>query len=90
MAEYLITCVTKTTRTSAGHQHIASVGIGTQRFTVADIYGFIEQGHTFWTPSTSTGKEAAVAEYHCCGLDTLRSHSDGVWDNNLDSLSTCR
>jgi hypothetical protein len=91
MAEYLIGCVTKTARTG-GHQHIASVGIGGQKYTVARIYDLMDQGHTFRTASTSTGREAPVAKYHygCCDLDTLRSYSDGIWDNNLDNLPACR
>jgi hypothetical protein len=90
VAEYLITCVTKTARTAAGHQHIASVGIGGTRYTVARIYQLMKDGHTFRTASTSTGREAAVTDFHCCGLDTLRSHSDGQWDDNLDNLPACR
>ncbi len=88
MSEYLITCVRKST--GIDHQHIVSVGIGAQRYTVADIYRFIDQGHTFRTASPSSGREAAVAKYRCsCGLATLRSHADGYWDNNLDNLPKC-
>jgi Protein of unknown function (DUF3892) len=89
MAEYLIRCVTKSARTSAGHQHIASVGVGGQRHTVAQIYQFMDAGYTFRTVSPSSGKEAPVGKYRCCGLDTLRSYSDGYWDNNLDNLPRC-
>jgi len=89
MSEYLITCVRKSYRTAAGHQHIMSVGIGGTRFTVAQIYRLMDAGNTFRTASPSTGKEAPVAKYHCCGLDTLRSHSDRLWDNNLDNLPLC-
>ena len=89
MAEYLITCVRKSALTSAGHQHIASVGIGTQQFTVPEIYRFMDRGDTFRTASPSSGKEAAVAKFQCCAIDTLRSHSDGYWDNNLDNLPRC-
>jgi len=89
MSEYLITCVRKSARTTAGHQHIVSVGIGAGRFTVAQIYGYMDQGHTFRTASPSSGREAAVAKYHCCGLDTLRSHADKLWDDNLDNLPWC-
>lgn len=88
MSEYLITCVRKST--GINHQHIVAVGIGAQRFTVEDIYRFIDQGHTFRTASPSSGTEAVVAKYRCaCGLATLRSHSDGYWDNNLDNLPKC-
>lgn len=90
VSEYLITCVSKSTRTAAGHQHIIGVGVGGRRVTVEDIYRLIDQGHTFRTASPSSGKEAAVATFRCeCGLPTLRSHSDGYWDNNLDNLPKC-
>jgi Protein of unknown function (DUF3892) len=89
LAEYLITCARKSARTAAGHQHITSVGIGTNRYTVAQIYHSMDEGHTFRTASRSSGTEAAVAKYQCCGIDTLRSHSDGYWDNNLDNLPGC-
>jgi len=76
MSEYLITCVRKSERTAAGHKHITSVGIGGQRYTVAQIYQFIDVGHTFRTASGSTGREAPVTKYQCCGLNTLRSYAD--------------
>lgn len=91
MSEYLITCVRKEARTGSDHHHIISVGIGAQRYTIADIYRFMDEGNTFRTASPSSGTEAPVAKYHCpCGVDTLRSHSDSYWDNNLDNLPTCK
>ena len=89
LSEYLITCVRKSARTAAGHQHIASVGIGTGRYSVAQIYEFMDAGHTFRTASASIGVEAPVAKFHCCGVNTLRSHADRVWDDNLDKLPQC-
>jgi hypothetical protein len=90
MATYLITCVRKSARTATGHQHITSVGIGTERYTGAQIYQFINQGHAFYTASTASGKEAEVKPYRCeCGIQTLRSQADGYWDNNLDNLPSC-
>jgi hypothetical protein len=90
MAEYLITCVRKSDRTPAGHQHIVSVGIGQHKFTVAEIYQLIDQGHTFRTVSRSSGRESAVTKYRCsCGWLTLRSQADGYWDDNLDNLPKC-
>jgi hypothetical protein len=90
MSSYKITCVTKSTRTWAGHQHIVSVGITGERYSVATIYRLMDQGHRFYTVSPSTGGTALVRKYHCCGLDTLRSDPDAVYDNNLDDLPACR
>jgi len=90
MSEFLITCVRMSGRTAAGHHHIVSVGVGGEQFTVEEIYQAIDAGHRFRTASPSSGTEAPVAKYHCaCGLDTLRSHSDKYWDNNLDNLPAC-
>ena len=89
MSEYLITCVRKSAPTGTGHQHIIGVSIGRQQATVEDVYLLIDAGHTFRTVSPSTGREVPVAKYRCCGLDTLRSYADGLWDDNLDNLAEC-
>lgn len=89
MSEYLITCVRKSAPTEAGHQHIVGVGVGRRQATVKDIYLLMDDGHAFRTVSPSTGREVPVAKYRCCGLDTLRSHADGLWDDNLDNLPGC-
>jgi hypothetical protein len=91
MKEYQITCVGKSHRTTAGHQHIATVGISgeTHPYTVPQIYTLMGKGFTFFTYSPSGHIRADVAKYTCCGVATLRSHADGKWDDNLDNLSTC-
>jgi hypothetical protein len=88
-AEYLITCVGKADR-PAGHKHIVKVGIGTGQHTVAAIYGFMDDGNAFRTASPTTGQIVAVAKYKCpCGVETLRSHADKQWNDNLDNLPRC-
>ena len=89
VSEYLITCTRKSARTTLGHQHITSVGVGIHRYTVAQVYALMEAKHTFRTVTRSTGELTPVGRYHCCGLDTLRSFSDRAWDDNLDNLPEC-
>jgi hypothetical protein len=89
VSEYLITCVRRSAPTETGHQHIIGVGIGTHQATVEDIYLLMDAGHTFRTVSPSRGREVPVTKYRCCGVDTLRSYADGLWDNNLDNLTEC-
>ena len=85
MADYRITCA----NTLEAHRHITSVGISGNTYSVAQIYQFIDQGHTFYT--SSNDHRANVDKYACksCGQGTLRSHADGVWNNNLDNLGRC-
>lgn len=77
--------------------HIVSVGTGettqgySQLWTVAEVYTAMDRGDTFYTQSPSTGARARVGKWGCrtCNGATLRSSSDAVKDNNLDSLPRC-
>jgi len=94
MSSHRITCVTKSARTPAGHQHITAVGVRGEpgTFTVAEIYKLMDEvpPRTFYTVSESTGAVAVVHKDVCaCGVRTLRSHADAVRDNNLDNLHPC-
>jgi hypothetical protein len=90
MSDYEITCVTKTART-AGHQHIIEVGVKgeSKPLTVPDVYTRMHRADIFYTVSPSSGDIAFVHKDECCGIATLRSHSDAVRDNNLDNLRAC-
>lgn len=87
MADYQITCATKEYQ----HSHILNVGTGSQTWTVQQVYSLMDQGNTFHTGSYATGNYAAIAKDKCasCSRDTLRTHADGKWNNNLDSLRSC-
>jgi Protein of unknown function (DUF3892) len=97
MANYQITCVIKCNNRNSSapdfsHAHITDVGVvGLGRLTVKDAYRYIDAGNTFYTVGHPSGKMAIVAKCDCtqCYVSTLRSHSDGRWDNNLDNLGTC-
>ena len=87
MADYQITCATKEYQ----HSHILSVGTGSQTWTVQQVYSLMDQRNTFHTGSYARGDYAAIARYKCdrCARDTLRTHADGNWNNNLDYLPSC-
>lgn len=92
MADYQIVCVERV----AGHGHITHVGISGLPgvWTVAQVRASISRGNAFYTVSPSTRAVAAVEPYDAIHLDhtieTIRSGSDAVDDNNLDNLQVCR
>jgi hypothetical protein len=95
MAEYRISCVNSAV-TTASHPHVVSVGVdgfhgdpGVRVLTVADVVASIDAGDTFYT--RVGGTRSPVSRYTCrdCSVKTLRSHSDGRWNNNLDNISPC-
>jgi hypothetical protein len=95
LATYRIVCV----KTEYPHRHIVSVGVGgtaaspDQTVSVASVRSRIDSGDMFETCSPSTGKTAEVHKDTCkeadCSIQTIRSASDAVADNNLDNLSVC-
>ena len=97
MAEYQIMCVIKSTnpRSSspdASHDHITDVGFGNSvTWSVKEVLDAIQRKDTFFTVSPTTHTRAGVTEYTCnyCRLQTLRSHADGQWNDNLDKLPAC-
>ncbi len=98
MARYRIVC-TNQEPASEPHDvaHITYVGTGNnpsgadKRWSVGQVRSAIDNGDTFYTKSTSTGKTAEVEKYECghCGYKTLRTNPDDQTDNNLDDLREC-
>ena len=96
MTEYLIRCV----NTEHAHSHIVSAEvqkeIGThyvaerETLQVSEIIAMMADGDGFNTYSPSTDKIAYVHKDTCdvggCKVETLRSDSEAVKDNNLDNL----
>jgi hypothetical protein len=98
MARYRIICTRQEPVTQpTTHAHIVSVGTGVeptqynQTWTLAQVLTALAQGHTFYTQGQSSGRQAEVHPFKCphCQRQTIRSATDGVWDNNLDSLPGC-
>jgi hypothetical protein len=98
MARYRIICTRKAPASaSPSHQHIVSVGTGTQPrhytslWTVDEVLIAMKRGDTFYTQGERSGMIAEVEQYHCtpCRRTYIRSHRDAVTDNNLDNLTHC-
>jgi Protein of unknown function (DUF3892) len=96
MATHRIVCTEQSSPGSYGHGHILAVGTGSdpagadERWTVQQVRAAIADGTRFYTVSPSTGKVADVTRYDCwCGIKTIRSTPDAVYDNNLDNLRLC-
>ena len=86
MATYDITCATK----AHPHRHILTVGDSGGSVGVMQARQMIANGDIFNAVSPTTGKRSRIYPWDCsCGVKSLRSASDGVWDNNLDNLPAC-
>jgi hypothetical protein len=93
MTTYQISCTTQEPVSRPTHDaHIVSVGtVGGVRWTVAEVYAAMDEGHTFFTHGPLSGKGAWVQKWTCrtCHRATLRSYPDVTSDNNLDNLPRC-
>jgi len=77
--------------------HIVSIGTGdnpsqaSNKWSLKEVLDALAAGHTFFTRSPTTGKEASVNKHQCttCGRTTIRSSPDAIKDNNLDNLRRC-
>ena len=95
MADYWIICTRKSTCPN-GH-HITHVGTGVMPTTYTLLWTVAQARAALMKPMPDSfhtisagGVKAWVAPYTCpCGVETLRSHADRVWTNNLDALGTC-
>jgi len=90
--EYQITCINKSDRRS-NHEHITHIGnaFGNSRLTREDAIRRIEAGvEVFYTIDAATLKKAVVAVVYEQGKNPyLRTHVDGVWNDNLLALPEC-
>ena len=96
MAEYRIVCAQKAIFPD-GH-HITAVGTGSVPtyyelvWTVGQVRSALAKPipDKFYTLSADGRVRATVSAYDCtCGVQTLRSHADGIGSDNLDSLGPC-
>ncbi len=92
MAYARITCITKS-HPQGGHEHITHVGNpqGNWNWTVEAVIQSIDAGtNTFYVQDDSTGKRADVGVVRPQGRKPyLRTYADGVWTDNLLSLTIC-
>lgn len=95
MADYQITCITKSLP-HGGYEHITHIGNqqfvgGAWKLPVAVIVNQIDtKTNTFYVLDSRTGKRATVGVVRPThGQPYLRTYADGVWNDNLLSLPQC-
>ncbi len=99
MSKYRIVCTEQEPVTNhPKNAHIVAVGVGNDpsqangRYSLSQVLQMMDNGDTFYTKGTQTGKVAEVVDYQCtyCNKRHIRSAPDATTDNNLDSLRICR
>ncbi len=86
MADYRVTCVTRTGNT---HEHITHLGGPCWRLRLSDIIVSIDsKTNTFYT--VVDGKRADVGVVDGSSGRYVRTYADGLWNNNLLALPACQ
>lgn len=93
MADVQITCITKS-HGNGTHEHITHVGNPSTpwKWTTAQTVESIDaKTNTFFVKDARTGKRAYVGVIRQLGhVAYLRTHADGVWNDNLLAQSQCQ
>jgi hypothetical protein len=95
MADCQVTCITKPHPLSS-HEHITHIGNGNAnppwRWTREQVIASIDaKTNTFFVIDPRTGRRADIAVVREAGrAPFLRTHADGLWNDNLLSLPQCR
>jgi len=90
MADVLVTCINKLPRdnTHEGITHLGGPGGGAWKWTRAQVIQSIKTGsNTFYTDVN--GKRANIGVVAGPHGEYLRTHADGVWNDNLLALPEC-
>lgn len=92
MADVQVTCITKSSP-QGGHEHITHLGSqsGQWKLTRAEVIKSIDaKTNTFFVLDSKSGKRAEVGVVRPAGQAAyVRTHADGVWNDNLLSLTSC-
>jgi hypothetical protein len=92
MNEFEVNCVNKP-KQGHRHEHITHIGNtrGGWRMTVESAISLIEtKNGTFYTIDRNTWKRAYLGVVREQGkMPYLRTHADGVWNDNLLALAEC-
>jgi Protein of unknown function (DUF3892) len=91
MADVQVTCITKPNVLSA-HEHITEIGGVGWKWKREDVIKSIDsKTNTFYVIDSVTGKKAYVGVVRPSdGRNPyLQTYADGVWKDNLLSLSQC-
>lgn len=87
MADARVTCINKLPRNNT-HEGITHLGGSNWKWTRAQVITSIEAGaNTFFT--LVDGKRANIAVVDGSAGKYVRTHADGVWNDNLLALSEC-
>lgn len=92
MADVRVTCITKPHPLSP-HEHITHLGNARAgwKWTRDEVIASIDAGtNTFYVEDPVSGKRSDVAVVRPAGrAPYLRTHADGLWNDNLLSLNQC-
>jgi hypothetical protein len=92
MADVQVTCITKP-HPQSPHEHITQLGNPRAGWTWPreQVITSIEaKSNTFYVLDPRTGKRADIGVVRVAGhAPYLRTHADGVWNDNLLSLNQC-
>jgi hypothetical protein len=87
MAEYQVTCITKTDRYSP-HERISALGGPGWNWTTDEVIAKIRLRNRFWVQADRKRVYLRI-DYHD-GRPYVRTEPDGRYDNNLLELPSCR
>lgn len=91
MADVVVTCINKQPRQSPheGITHLGGPGGGGWKWTREQVIASIKAGsNTFYT--NVGGRRASIGVTSGPNGDYLRTHADGVWNDNLLALPECQ
>src|SRR5262245_55682954 len=92
MTEHQVTCITKPHRESA-HEHITHIGNLEQHWRLtreAAINRIDSKAEQFFTVDRQSGNRSYVGVVREAGkAPYLKTHADGVWNNNLLAQAEC-
>jgi hypothetical protein len=92
MADVQVTCITKP-HPQSPHEHITELGnpkVGWKWSRDQVVASIDARTDTFFVVDPRTGKRAYIGVVRPAGRAAyLRTHADGVWNDNLLSLDRC-
>ncbi len=92
MNSFLVNCINKSVSTGS-HEHITHIGNATNSWRMTKeeaIRRINSQEASFHTLERGTGKQMPIGVVRPPGgTPYLRTHADGVWNDNLLAQTTC-
>jgi hypothetical protein len=92
MNSFYVNCIRKSA-SNGGHEHITHIGNSENAWILekSDAIQRIDSGgESFYTLELRTGKKMFIGVVRSPGkAPYLRTHADGIWNDNLLAQSTC-